>query len=101
MRNFEEKTNVSNFSDAEYEAYIAGCADTHTVFFDAIDKMREAANDMMSVFMNENMPQESKDSIPVLKSLQVIYSTLSTLAERAQDDYFENLDEKKVQRGDY
>lgn len=100
MENLEDKTDVSNFSEAEYEAYVSGCADTHTVFFDAIDKMREAANEMMGVFMNENMPHGDSDSIFTLKSLQVIYATLATLSERAQDNYFEHLDAKNAQRGD-
>jgi hypothetical protein len=95
-----DKVNAKDYSDSEYEAYIAGCADSYDALFDAIDKMREASNEMLDVFMNENMPREAGD-LPTVKTLQVIYATLSTLAERAQGNYFENLDNRKAERGDY
>ncbi len=96
----EERINAKDYTDAEYEAYIAGCADSYDALFDAIDKLREASNDMMEVFMNENMPHNASE-LPTTKTLQIIYATLSTLAEKAQGNYFENLDKRKAERGDY
>lgn len=96
----EERINAKDYTGSEYEAYIAGCVDSYDALFDAIDKLREASNEMMEVFMNENMPSDVSEQ-PTSKTLQVIYATLSTLAEKAQGNYFENLDKRKAERGDY
>ena len=94
----DEQVNVKGYSEKEYEAYIQGCADTHTVVFDTIETLREASNEVSEIFLNINMPSGSAE---IAEKLSIIFSTLAVAEEKIQGNYFEHLDRKKAERGDY